>query len=202
MATVMLPAARPRLSADALHSLIAPFQIDRQKYPLVVAGIRGYYLDSLGVKGKNDRGIYDDAIFLDSVNATIAFNANTDPSIFRVGTGKAEGIKGIASLKPGVWYVHKFAKHKEKYLALCQRAGEVTVLRDGKTAQYEDTGNFGINIHKGGYNTTSSEGCQTIHPAQWESFIATAKSETQRSFGNKWQQVVIPYVLIENTGSI
>ena len=92
--------------------------------------------------------------------------------------------------------MHKFDLHKGKYLALCQRAGEVTVTRDGDPP-YPDTGDFGINIHKGSYNSTSSEGCQTIHPDQWESFISMAKDQARRYFGDAWQKKVVPYVLIE-----
>jgi hypothetical protein len=37
-----------------------------------------------------------------------------------------------------------------------------------------------------------------LHPDQWESFIALATEVARRSQGDKWKQVVIPYVLIEN----
>lgn len=69
------------------------------------------------------------------------------------------------------------------------------MTRDG-TLPYQDTGRFGINIHKGGYNGTYSEGCQTVHPSQWESFIALAVDQSKRYFGATWQSKVIPYVLL------
>jgi lysozyme len=150
----------------------------------------------MGAPGVNDRGFYDDALFIDAPSATVAFNGNTDPSGYRKGTG-AGPHKGMASLNPGAWFVHKFDKHKGQYLALCQRAGAVTVTRDG-TPPYPDTGEFGINIHRGGYNTTSSEGCQTIHPSQWESFINLAVDQAKRYHGSKWNKVVIPYILLED----
>ena len=124
--------------------------------------------------GVNDRGIYDDALFIDAQGTFATFNGNTDPSTYRPGTGFEEATKGIACLNPGVWLVYRFDKHKGQYLALCQRAGKVTVTRDGKKENYEHTGEFGINIHKGSYHGTSSLGCQTIHPDQWESFIKLA----------------------------
>lgn len=188
------PDEKPRLSSSELRSMLVPYRIDRTTFPIVVVGIRGYYRNSMGAPGVNDRGIYDDAIFIDTIQATVAFNGNTDPSIHRKGRGKG-GAKGVASLNPGAWYVHKFDLHKGKYLALCQRSGDVTVTRDG-TPPYEDTGSFGINIHKGSYNGTSSIGCQTIHPDQWESFIGLAKDQAKRYFGQAWNRRVIPYVLL------
>jgi lysozyme len=149
----------------------------------------------MGAPGVNDRGLYDDAIFIHSPSVFAAYNANTDPSFVRKGTGTGAG-KGMASLNPGAWFVHRFDKHKGRYLALCQRAGDVEVTRDGKIEPYQCKGNFGINIHKGGFNTTGSEGCQTIHPIQWESFIALATDQAKRLFGDKWKTTTIPYVLL------
>jgi lysozyme len=197
---VVVPNSKPRLSSTALRKLIESFQIDRTKFPVVVIGIRGYYLNTLGKAGANDRGIYDDALFIDTPQATVSFNANTDPTSFRKGKGKGS-TKGMAILKPGLWMVHKFGLHKGKYLALVQRLGHVTVIRDGDP-DYEDTGDFGINIHKGGLNSTGSEGCQTIHPAQWDSFITLVKDQVVRYHGTQWNKVIIPYVLIENKGNI
>jgi hypothetical protein len=89
-----------------------------------------------------------------------AYNGNTDPSRYCKGYGTSDAAKGMASLNPGAWFAHKFAKHKDQYLALYQRLGAVTAPRDGNPP-YEDTdldrpaGCFGINIHKGSYNGTS-----------------------------------------------
>jgi hypothetical protein len=190
------PKERPKLSATELRKRVARFKINRSKYPVIVIGIRGYYKNDLGAPSVNDRGIYDDAIFIESAQAMLAYNGNTDPSSYRSGNGEGP-TKGMASLNPGAWYVHKFDMHRGKYLALCQRAGDVTVTRDG-APPYPDTGMHGINIHRGAYNGTSSEGCQTIHPAQWDSFIAVAQDQARRYFGAVWRAQVIPYVLFEN----
>ncbi len=190
----IVPPGKPRLSSQELERLLRPFSLDRTRYPFIVVGIRGYYKNTMGAPGVNDRGIYDDAIFVQSPSVMASYNANTDPSKYRKGTGTGTR-KGMASLNPGVWYVHQFDQHKGKYLALCQRAGEVTVTRDGDPP-YETTGWYGINIHKGGYSTTSSEGCQTVHPTQWESFIALAADQAKRYLGDRWRRAVIPYVLL------
>ena len=84
---------------------------------MIVVGVRGYYRDTMGAPGVNDRGIYDEAIFLHTPSATVAFNGNTDPSRVKKGSGTG-ARKGMASLNPGVWKVHRFDLHNGKYLAL------------------------------------------------------------------------------------
>src|SRR3990167_3734929 len=191
---------KPRLSTLKFLELLEPYDIDRQKYPLIVVGIRGYYRDQMGAPKVNDRGIYDDAIFIHSLQAMVAYNGNTDPSKFRSGEG--DGVKkGMASLNPGAWFAHRFDLHKGEYLALCQRGGKVSVTRDGDPP-YFDEGYFGINIHRGGLNTTSSEGCQTIHPSQWDSFIKLAEDQARRYYSSAWKSRIIPYVLLEPSQSI
>jgi len=185
------PPGKPRLSASELEALI-PADLLAER--VLAVGIRGFYRDEMGAAGVNDRGIYDDAIFLHTPSVTAAFNANTDPSSYRKGNGTG-AAKGMASLMPGVWRVYRFDLHRGKYLALCQRAGVVTVTRDGNPP-YPDTGMFGINIHRGAYTGTSSLGCQTIHPDQWDSFITLAVDQAKRYFAGDWKRVVIPYVLI------
>lgn len=191
-----MPKEKPRLSSNELRKRLEPFQINRTAYPVVVAGIRGYYKNSLGAPAVNDRGIYDDALFIESIHVMASFNGNTDPSSHRRGTGTGNG-KGMASLNSGAWFVHKFDKHRGKYLALCQRVGLVTVTRDGDPP-YTDTGMFGINIHRGGYRSTSSIGCQTVHPAQWDSFISLAVDQAKRYRGSSWRSLVVPYILLSD----
>jgi len=197
----IVPPSRPLQTRDvtdlalARAGVLVPHHVTTLpvKHVVQVAlfGSRGYYRDAMGVPGKNDRGIYDDAIILRSGTAHVAFNANTDPSVVRKGRGTGAS-KGIATLKPGLWFF-TLGLHQGKYLALRQ-SGKFTVVRDGIDGNYEDTGDaFGINIHKGGYGTTSSLGCQTIFPDQWPAFIALVQSEMKRA-----EQKTIPYVLVEN----
>jgi hypothetical protein len=170
----MIPRTRPQQKRQDTERQVKSAGVTD---PVCLVGIRGYYRDSMGAKGKNDRGIYDDALILVSPNVHATFNANVDPG--------AHGInpkvrKGYASLKPGV-YRYKVGKHGIRsgnpYTALVQAAA-VTVQRDcGLT----ETGWFGINIHKGSTRSVSSEGCQTIPPAQWDAFITLVQSEMKRN---------------------
>jgi|RhiMetdeSRZDD1v2_1073273.scaffolds.fasta_scaffold81022_6 hypothetical protein len=194
-----VPDQKPRLSTAELQELLATVPCEPVDHPLLVVGVRGYYADKLGKPKKNDRNLYDDAIFVHTPFVTASYNANTDPSSYRKGQGTAEDTKGMASLKPGLWPVYRFGLHgKSKYFALCQTGGKVTVVRDGEP-DYEDTGYFGINIHRGGYNTTSSLGCQTIHPTQWDSFISLVKDQAQRLRGADWKGASVTYALVERS---
>ncbi len=194
--TAPRPGARPRASRSAVIAAVRAahpgFQFDDR---LTVVGVRGYYRDGLGAVGKNDRAMYDDALFLIAPEAFLAFNGNTDPSGYRKGRGTGSG-KGMASLNAGVWPAYRFDLHSGKYLALCQRAAQVTVTRDG-SPPYSDRGMFGINIHRGGIRTTSSEGCQTIPPDQWSAFIAAAQDQAKRLYGADWKRETITYVLLD-----
>ena len=184
----IIPNNKPRISRSQIETILKNKEIDTTQYPLIIIGIRGYYKDTMGKVGENDRNMYDDAIILQTPNVTAAFNGNVDPSKFQ---------KGIATLVPGFYPVYKFDTHNGasmQYPAICQRLGKVKVTRDGSTEIYE--GNFGINIHMGGMENTWSEGCQTIVKTQWESFYALAKAEQIRLYGNKWDEQVVPYLLV------
>jgi hypothetical protein len=104
----------------------------------------------------------------------------------------------VAILQPGRWTyrpgTHNLGKPPEKrYRALVQ-AGEVEVFRSatestvaGTTSELgvprgdgRWTGWFGLNIHRGANNTTSSEGCQTIYRPQWDAFVAQVQMEMKR----------------------
>lgn len=148
--------------------------------------IRGYYQDTMGVPGKNDRGIYDDCICLIAPNLYLTFNTNTDPSVqFR---------EGVATLVPGRHYfkkgLHGISRPGGGYPAFRPATPDesLPVTRDGKEGIFKG---IAINIHKGGYNTTSSEGCQTIYPDQWLEFQKTAYRQMDL-FGQR----VIPYDLV------
>lgn len=184
MTAKKVPNSRPQMQQEDVMKVLATFGL--QEYPVKLLGIRGYYKQTMGNPVENDIGVYDDAIFVISPHVFASFNANTDPSVTR---------PGIATLKPGGPYLYKIGKHgvsgKNPYKALRQH-GRVTVVRAGKG---EDTDTaaapFYINIHRGGYKSTSSEGCQTIYPTQWDAFITLIEEQMKRN-----KQVIVPYALI------
>lgn len=192
----MRPEQKPKMTREEVEEILDKYSLNRQLYPVVVVGIRGYYKRSMGDPERNDRGIYDDAIFIHSDKVFKCFNANTDPATYRPATDQR---KGMAVLQPGGYIAHVLALHKGEYLALCQRVGQVTVLRDAAEGDepVEDTGYFGINIHKGGLRNTYSEGCQTIVPEQWDDFIDTIVAEMRRCFGALFDKKPVPYILVE-----
>lgn len=170
---------RPTVDKSLIESLVREKSLYDDR--LSIIGIRGFF------SVKNDRGVYDDAHFLVSPGNIIPFNANTDPS--RYGMNHNVG-KGMAVLQYGVW-LYKVGLHGIKrgnpYKALVQ-AEKVTVIRDGGL---KESGFFGINIHKGSNRSTSSEGCQTIPPEQWDDYIEFVRHEM-----NKYEQKIVQYCLV------
>lgn len=178
----MIPNSRPQLSKEDALRYLALY--DLVKYPVKILGIRGYYKQTMGNPVQNDVGIYDDALFIVSKNYFGTFNANTDPS--RI-------FPGVAVLKAGGPYLYKIGMHnmQHPYEALRQY-GNVTILRNGVPVTDSPVNRFYIDIHKGGYGTTSSLGCQTIYPDQWPEFLKSVKNELALN-----NQTLIPYILTE-----
>lgn len=188
----IIPASRPQITKPEVLALIETYFPGTTLPDFFTLGIRGYYEDTMGEKGKNDRNMYDDAIFIIGKEEFIAFNGNTDPQAFRL---------GIATLCHGIWPVYKFDMHKGQYLALCQRGGNVTVTRDGKKEKF--TGMFGINQHRGGTLRPNSEGCQTIPPTQWDEFITTAQNLAKKYFGKGYRDKSdYTYILIDKAAKV
>lgn len=178
---------KPKLTKEEAERLIKPLNLPE---PVVVLAIRGYYKNTMGVPGKNDIGIYDDAFFIITPDFFASYNGNTDPSKHRPATEKQQGM---ATLKPGVHYYRHGDHHIGKpnaYPAFrpATKGERLPVTRDGSG----DDWGVAINIHKGGFNSTSSEGCQTIYPTQWDSFHASLIDQL-----NRHNQKTFPYVLIE-----
>jgi len=187
---------RLRLSSKELEALLKPFAKKLKEHPLRLIAIRGYFKnESDDIEDTIKTDIYNDAIFVYGPSVCAVYRANTDSSVKR---RKTPTPFGVPKLEPGLYMAHKFEIYrgkKDKYPALCQKLGPVSVIRDGESVI--QSGYFGIDIHKGALGTTSTEGCQTIHPAQWDSFYHLAKDQAVRLFGGKWKKQVIPYILIE-----
>ena len=197
--------SKPQATEAIVRDYLAKAGLPTADEPCALLGVRGYYRDSKGVEGRNDVGIYDDAMFFVAPNIFLAVNANTDPS--RLGWNAGVG-KPFAMLTPGTWYFIRGA-HKGRTPALRQadedQADDVKIPDNGHfrvwrakgmddvlsgNARSED-GYYAINIHRGGENTTSSWGCQTIPPADFDNFMQTVWEQTR-----KYSQERIPYRLI------
>jgi lysozyme len=175
----IIPESRPKENESMIRTILKENKISDA---MALIGWRGYYLNKMGVKGKNDIAIYDDAFFLVGPNFFASYNGNTDPSRY---TGSPNS-KGMAILKPGKWLyklgIHNLGKAKSRQYQALVQATEVIVDRiqsNGHTL--EDKGYFGINIHRGGNYNTSSLGCQTIYPTQWQEFINNVKLLLKRT---------------------
>lgn len=135
-----------------------------------VLAVRGYYDKTISPPGNNINA-YDDAFFIVTPDGMTSWNGNTDPTAY--GWNKSAN-KYMARLRAGCWKMRSVI-HRGKYQAFGQASDPVTVDRvrqDGSVAK-QDTGEFGINLHLGGYNTPSSAGCNTLPPTQWGDFRNT-----------------------------
>jgi lysozyme len=173
---LLIPDQRPRISREVALSRLPAVDLT----VVTVAGFRGYYHDD---RADNERGIYDDCIVVMGPEHFSAYNANVDPSVFR---------PGIATLQPGKWRykagIHGLSKPASKQYQAYVQAAEVVVQRDGSGP---DRGYFGINIHRGGSSGTSSLGCQTIPPAQWEAFRSTLNDQLRRAGQRSFDYILI-----------
>lgn len=188
----------PQLEPARILEIVEANNVPRDRYPVVMTAIRGYYLDSMGVPGRNDRRIYDDAMFLIWPDGIARFVGNTDPNGYRKGYGYGNK-KGMACLKPGI---HIFGTGTHRGRLAFRQCEVFTVIRDGDPP-YEHKGYHAINLHDGGQWTTSSLGCQTMQPDRWRTFRPLAY-KLLGQYGNEkakndWKQLVrsMPYVLIE-----
>lgn len=161
-------------------------------------------------------GQYDDTIALLTPDSYTEYKGNTLPSAWTPGIAKlipgdyiyAQGLHGVnhfAQLDvatrrtvqawledhPGMDYP-PIAGHIIPYWAFRQH-GPVTLIRDGvPTAETEsDPNRFPfIDVHCGGWNGTSSAGCQTVYPDHWHDVRAAGYAAM-----NKYGQKTIVYSL-------
>ena len=181
---MMTPNSRPKATRSQIEKL-AKKAAGGSLPRVFLVGIRGYYSETFAPSG-NNRGVYDDALFIVGPETFTAFNANTDPSAFR---------KNVATLVPGVHPYrpgnHGISRPGGGYPAFrpATKNEELPVTRDGVAVPWPGVA---INIHRGGNTTTSSEGCQTVPPKQWDLFHGLLTKELKAA-----GQKTFPYILLE-----
>ena len=174
------------------------FKIFSRPFELNITGIRSNsttpnsFDDSIYVFYKNDEGnwVYHQ------------FKATTDPGTFWL--KNPLNPSGTAILKHGQYTgSHAIGLHRGKYLALVQRR-PLTVLRDydrNATLDFmngkEDTGMFGINIHRASINGTTkvvdkySAGCQVFASANDFALFMQLCERHKQFYGNQFTYTLI-----------
>lgn len=181
-----------RLSEKEVRSILTANGVDQSKVSILA--IRGL----LSPDG-NRRKKYDDVMYVASPEGVIEFVANTDPNGWRKGSGTGAN-KGMAVLKQGI---HIYAKGPHRGSPAFRQAEVFTVTRDGDPP-CDDMDFHAINLHSGGYNSTSSLGCQTIPAAKWKEFKSTVdrlldKYENPKRVNDLGVlERSFPYVLLED----
>ena len=151
-------------------------------------------LHLVGVRSAaNEKNKFDDTMYLVNGLIMTPFSCTTNP-----GTHWLKNLmnpKGTAVLKPGQYVDSwKIGMHQGKYKALTQ-SKPITVYRDGnkndlaEEAGKEDTGLFGINIHRANPSAVSSiidkwsAGCQVLNdPKQFATLLAACEASGQKAF--------------------
>jgi hypothetical protein len=177
------------------------------------ASNKTYDVNIVGVRN-NTPGIYkkvtnvfDDCLTVSFKDAQLVeqfycWKATCDPG--KKGVKQFHNKNGVARLVPGQYRgAYALSLHQGKYEAVCQRLQEVTVWRDdNKDLTFDevkqDTGMFGINIHKSGVDSTWvenwSEGCQVFKRVKdFNEFISICK-KAAKVHGNHFT-----YTLIESS---
>ena len=157
----------------------------------------GYQWPTMHIVGTrslaNEKNKFDDYIYVINGPIMHVFTCTTNP-----GTHWLKNLlnpKGAALLKPGQYVDSwKIGMHQGKYKALVQ-AKPITVYRDGnkndlaEESSVEQTGLFGINIHRANPNAVSSiidkwsAGCQVLNdPKQFATLLAACEASGQKAF--------------------
>ncbi len=174
------------------------------------AGAKDYDVNIVGVRnsetGTKVTNLFDDKITISyKVGGEWQYHEydnTTEPG--KKGVLQFHNSKGVARLVPGQYRgVYKLSLHQGKYEAVCQRLGDVTVWRDGnKDMNFDevkqDTGMFGINIHKAGtvssFVENWSEGCQVFKRVKDFNEFMDICRKAAAIYGNHFT-----YTLIEST---
>lgn len=177
--------------------------ISNKTYDVNIVGVRNNAANIY----KKVTNVFDDCLTISFKDASgveqfYCWNATTDPG--KKGVEKFSNSKGIARLVAGQYRgAYAISLHSGKYEAVCQRLAQVTVWRDAnKDAKFDevkqDTGMFGINIHKAGTDSAWvdnwSHGCQVFKRVKdFNEFMIICK-KAAKIHGNSFT-----YTLIEST---
>lgn len=188
-----MPTAKPGASRGRIETIVAKFIDKLEGSKFVMVACRGYYRDTMGKPGVNDRGIYDDAIFFIAPDCFMAFNANVDPSIYRMKIATVAGDQVI-------WYrkgLHGIGRPPPRcYPAFRQSRPLIVERDDGKGGRVKCKPDWPFtNLHRGGVKGTSSEGCLTIPPSQWD-----AAKKLGYELMTRHGQKEVPCILVEMAG--
>lgn len=159
---------------------------------ILLVGIRGYFLNTVGKPGVNDFNLYDDAMIVRHRGDNVAtFNANTDPS---------QQKTGLAQLSTGIYTFYR-GKHKGRIDAFRAYPEGVKLPCKRETAHgsWEGEAQY-INIHDGGDYDTWSAGCQTLPGASSKKYgdqFAAFRDLVYRLM-REAKQDKVTYLLIEN----
>lgn len=180
--------------------------MEKKDYAVFTGG--EYNVNIVGIRSNEMRANkFDDwlTVFYDDGNDARfhLFQCTTDPGTYWL---KNPGrVEGTAILVPNQYRsVYKVDYHNGKYLALCQRGGEVAVFRDPDRDNLLDMdpatimwGWFGINIHHASYYGTStnvdkwSAGCQVIASIDdFNTFMAIIQ-KSRAIYGNSFTYTLL-----------
>jgi hypothetical protein len=190
-----------QIEAKSIRALITSLRnkgyiVYDKPYQLNIVGVRkdstvpNKFDDLIYVFFKNDKGDWEGKYF----------TATTDPGTYYLKNPLS--TLGTAILKEGQWVdTYIIGKHKGQYEALVQNK-PLTVIRDYDRNAIldfnngrEETGLFGINIHKAGKDSkdvdTWSAGCQVFQKSDdFETFMKLARKHRDL-YGNKFTYTLI-----------
>ena len=187
------PPSRPQLSADKVRAYVQKTVVNGvplfQLGPVLLLGNRGYYLNSMGEPGKNDRNLYDDAAWLivwPKVNVPL-FQSEPgylnrllklgDPQLVQKAFSDLQVFPFNFNTDPSIYRKGRGYSDDTKGVAQLKaglwwykrgmhRGQYLAYVQAGDVTvirdgnpPYEDTGDFGIHIHIGYDLSTSSLGC-------------------------------------------
>lgn len=165
-----------------------------------------YNLNLIGIRSKDlDANTFNDLIcvaFHQAGNEILfQFPGTTDPGVYY--RESPINVDGTAILKPGHWQgMWQVGMHQGKYRALVQRR-PVTVYRDNDGNRQlnpggnEQTGLFGINLHRASESVTSTQvdrwsaGCQVLSMPQDFALVMALVDRALVRWGNSFSYTLL-----------